>query len=176
MYCWEFTAKRELVEPLESSVATMPGRGKRVNSTAQNIIFNVYKYFERESAKTKNRVPSKLMHKTTEATGYGERTVGRIVPEKFAMSGAAFSSPAKRYKIDRKKIMMNDFNTEALWHAVHEFYSEKKYVTMDSLLLVIKEKGIFNGECTTLWRVMRKMGFKYKKVNDKRYIYMRNPV
>ena len=79
-----------MVEHLESSVATMPGRGKRVNSTAKNIIFNVYKYFERESAKTKNRVPPKLTHKTAEAKGYGERTVRRIVAEKSALSGAAF--------------------------------------------------------------------------------------
>ena len=148
----------------------MPGRGKRVNSTAKNIIFNVYKYFERESAMTKNRVPPKLTHKTAEATGYGERTVRRIVAES-ALSGAAFSSPAKRYKIDRKKIMMDDFNSESLRHAVHEFYREKKYPTMDSLLSAVKEKGIFSGERTTLWRIMLKMGFTYKKVNDKRYIY-----
>ena len=178
MYCREFAAKRELVEPLESSVAIMPGRGKRVNSTAKNIIFNVYKYFERESVKNKNRVPPKLTHKTAEATGYGERTVRRIVAEKSASSGAAFSSPAKRYKIDRKKIVMVNFDTEALRSAMHEFYSEKKYPTMDSLLSPVKEKnekGIFSGERTTLWRVMSKMGFKYKKVNDKQYI-LSNPV
>ena len=145
--------ERELVEPLESSVATMPGSGKRVNSTAKNIIFNVYKYFERKSAKTKNRVPPKL----TEATGYGECTVRRIVAEKSALSGAAFLSPAKQYKIDRKKIMIDDFNTEALWHVVLEFFSGKKYPTMDSLLSALKEQGIFSGECTTLWRIMYKM-------------------
>ena len=66
---------------------------------------------------------------------------------------------------------MDNFDTEALRSAVHEFYSEKKYRTMDSLLSAVKEKGIFSGERMTLWRVMRKMGFKYKKVNDKRYIY-----
>ena len=38
-------------------------------------------------------------------------------------------------------------------------------------LSAVKEKGIFSGERTTLWRVMCKMGFKYKKVNDKRYKY-----
>ena len=99
----------------------MPGRGKRLNSTAKNIIFNVYKYFERESAKTKNRVLPKLTHKTAEATGYGEHTVRRIVAEKSALSGAAFSSPAKRYKIDRKKVVMDDFDTEVLRNSVHEF-------------------------------------------------------
>ena len=73
---------------------------------------------------------------------------------------------------------MDDFDTEVLRSAVHEFYSEKKS-TVDSLLSAVKEKGIFSGEHTTLWRVMRKMGFKYK-VNDKQYIYiyiiMSNPV
>ena len=119
----------------------MPGRGKRVNSTAKNIIFNVYKYFERESAKTKNRVQPKLTHKTAEVTGYGEHTVRRIVAEKSALSGAAFSSPAKRYKIDRKKIVMDDFDTEALRSTVHKFYSDKKYPTMDSLLSAVRRRG-----------------------------------
>ena len=59
---------------------------------------------------------------------------------------------------------MDDFDTEAVRSAVHKFYSEKKYPTMDSLLSEVKEKGIFSGEHTTLWRVMRKMGFMYKKV------------
>ena len=95
-------------------------------------------------------MPPKLMHKTAEATGYGERSVRRIVAEKSALSGAAFSSPAKRYKIDRKKIVMDDFDTEALRSAVHEFYHEKKYPTMDSLLSAVKEKGIFCGERTTV--------------------------
>ena len=141
----------------------MPGRGKRVNSTAKNIIFNVYKYFENESVKTKNRVPPKLTHKTAEVTGYGEHTVRRIVAEKSALSGAAFFSPAKQYKIDRKKIVMDDFDTEALRSAVHEFYSENKYSTMDSLLSAVKEKGIFRGERTTLWRVMHILGLSIRR-------------
>ena len=82
----------------------MPGRGKRVNSTAKKIIFNIYKYFERESTKTKNRMPLKLTHKTAKATGYDERTVRKIVAEKFALSGtgAVFSSPGKWYKIEKR--------------------------------------------------------------------------
>ena len=60
---------------------------------------------------------------------------------------------------------------------MHEFYSEKKYPTMDSLLSAVKEKGIFSGERTTLWRVMRKMGWdlsiRRSMTSD---IYMSNPV
>ena len=59
--------------------------------------------------------------------------------------------------------MLDGFDTEALRCAVHEFYSER-YTAMDSLLLVVKHKGVFSGEHTTLWRVLRKVGLKYKKV------------
>ena len=103
-------------------------------------------FFEKESAKTKNKAPPRLTHKTAEATGYIERTVRRIVSEKSAQSGAAFCSPAKRYKLDRKKIVLDDFDTEALRRAIHEFYSEKKYPTMDSLLSAVKKRKVFSVE------------------------------
>ena len=57
----------------------MPGRGKRVNSTAKTIICNVYVYFERQCQKSKGRGPPKLMSKTAEATGYSKQTVHRVV-------------------------------------------------------------------------------------------------
>ena len=103
------------VEKLFSlSVLAMPGKGRRANSTAKSIIYNVYEYFERENAKSKYRCPQKLTFKTAEATGYSERTVRRIVTEKSEISGSAFISPAKCYKVDRKKIILDDFDMEAL--------------------------------------------------------------
>ena len=34
-----------------------------------------------------------------------------------------------------------------------------------------EQRGIFDGERVTLWKVLRKLGFKYKQVNDKMYVY-----
>ena len=77
----------------------MPGRGKRVNRTANASIYNVYKYFKKGSVKSKYRGPPKLTPKTAEATGYSERTVRRIIAEKLEISGAAFTSPPKRCEV-----------------------------------------------------------------------------
>lgn len=112
-----------MIYPVESVVLAMPGKGKRVNSTAKTIICNVYAYFERQSQKSKGRGPPKLVTKTAEATGYCERTVRRVVGEKKTLEGAAFVSPAKRYKAERKRIVVDDFDTEAIRRTVHEFYS-----------------------------------------------------
>ena len=35
------------------------------------------------------------------------------------------------------------------------------------MLLAAKEKGLNGGERVTLWRILRKMGFKFKDVNNK---------
>ena len=72
------------------SALAMPGRGKRVNRTANASIYHVYKYFEKGSAKSKYRGPPKLTLKTAEVTGYSECTVRRIVAEK---SEIGFTSP-----------------------------------------------------------------------------------
>ena len=88
----------------ESSGLAMSGRGKRVRSAVKAIIFNVYKYFERQALKSKYRGPSQVTRKTAEATGYPERTVRRIVGEKASLCGAAFTSPAKRYSACQHKL------------------------------------------------------------------------
>ena len=57
---------------------------------------------------------------------------------------------------------------------VHHFYCEKKYPTLDSLLLAAKEKGLFGGEHVTLWRILRKMGFSTRRLTI-RGTFMSNP-
>ena len=42
----------------------------------------------------------------------------------------------------------------------------RRSILLDSLLVAAKEKGIFSGERVALWRVLRKMGFGHKKVNE----------
>ena len=96
-----------------------------------------------------------MTRKTAEAAGYSERTVRCIVGEKASLCGVAFTSPAKRYKVDWT-VCLDDFDVEAIRHLVHDFYREKKYPTLDSLLLAVK-KGLFGGERATLWRILHKM-------------------
>ena len=72
-------------------------------------------------------------------------TILSRVAEKSVISGTTFTSPAKCYKIDRKRIVLGDFDTEALRRLLHDFYREK-FPTLDSVLVASKEKGIFSRE------------------------------
>ena len=58
-----------------------------------------------------------MTHKTAEATGYGDRAVRRIVSEKSALNGAAFSSGTRligrKFILTRK--LCNTLYTVVLW-------------------------------------------------------------
>ena len=84
-----------------------------MRSAAKAIIFNGYKYFERQASKRKYTGPSQVTRKMVEATGYPERPVRRIVGENASLCGAAFTSPAKWYKVDRRTVCLVDFDVEA---------------------------------------------------------------
>ena len=58
-------------------------------------------------------------------------------------------------------------NVEAIRKEVHAFYGRKEYPTLDSLLGVLKDKNLFQGGRTTLWKVLREMGFRHKKYQNK---------
>ena len=146
-------------------------KGKRINSTSKQIICNVYDYFENESKKRKGSVLPKLGKKTSEATGYCKRTVERIIVEKRKLEGAEYTSPEKRYKKSRLRIIVDNFDCDAIRRTVHEFYAKKEYPTLDKLLQILKEKELFTGGRISLWKLLRKIGFRYKKVNDKHYVY-----
>ena len=55
-----------------------------------------------------------MSSKTAQATGYSVRTVERVVAMKRASSGAVFQSPVKRYAASRARIVLDDFDTEAI--------------------------------------------------------------
>ena len=58
---------------------------------------------------------------------------------------------------------VDSFDNEAICHTVHAFYDRTEYPTLDKLLHVLKE---IKGGCISLWKLVRKIGFRYKKVND----------
>ena len=140
---------------------------------AKNIICRVHSYYEKESASYRNKLEwsPKLTKSTAEATGYSCKHVQRVVAEKSFLEGDKFELPCKLYKVSRKQIVVDDFDTEALRRSVHKFHRDKKYPTLGSLLEAAKKKDIFTGSCNTLWKVLRAIGFKHKQVKDKCYIY-----
>ena len=97
-----------------------------------------------------------MSSKTAQATGYSVRTVERVVAMKRVSSGAAFQFPVRRCTASRVRIVLDDFDAEAIRRTIHNFY-EKEYTTLKKLLSVLREKCLFCGHRTTTGIIHRRI-------------------
>ena len=145
------------------------GKGHRLPSQAKYVIESVRKFFESEKKEQKSILRDRVFERTAKALGVGVRTVYRIESE--FKTRDVLCTPQSRYSKSRVQVLLDDFNVEAIRRIVHEFYTKKEYPTLDNLLSVVKSRDVFTGGRTTLWQVLREMGFRYRKHENKRYIY-----
>ena len=128
---------------------------------------NVRAFFEKEKAckLTINRMA--VMKCTAEATGLSERTIRDIHKEHVAHDGQLLT-PVKRYTTSRIRINPDTFDREAIRRLVHAFYIRREYPTIAAVLEKAKEECGFPGCRFCLWRVLKEMGFTYKKRDNKK--------
>ena len=66
--------------------------------------------------------------------GVAERTITNIRQE-ASSGGAVFSSPAKRYKVSRRRVLVDTFDREAIRRKIYQLYEAKEHVTAKKLLV-----------------------------------------
>ena len=131
-------------------------KGKRLRSQTKEVVANVYDYFEELHRRQRTQGPLK---RTADATGVSCASIKRLWKEKADTGGAAFSTPTKRYRHSRR-LLVDDFDREAIRRKIYHLYQAKEHVTLNKLLLVLKEDNIFNGQRSTLHILLKEMGFK----------------
>ena len=136
----------------------------------KTLICKVYKHFKSQQNKSKGPSGS-ILKKMNEATGFCRSTVYCVLHQQKQLGPKKFESPVKRYVKSRKSICVDDFDVVAMRRTVHEFYNQKEYPTITKLLAVLRERELFSGGWTTSWKLLREIGFKYKTVDNKKYLY-----
>ncbi len=96
------------------------------------------------------------------------RTVCRIVSDKMTIPTTTFESPQKRYDQSRQRIVVDDFDRDAIRRKIHHLYEQKQHFTLNVILEILQEGELFHGGRSSLASLLNDMGFKYKKINDKR--------
>ena len=70
------------------------------------------------------------------------------------------------------RINLDDFSTDIIRREIHAAYTRKEYPTLDSLQKKLLDKQVIYGGRSTLHKIIREMGFRYKKRADgKLYVY-----
>ena len=128
-------------------------KGKRVCAQTKNVLLRVYDYFDNveqcgggwgalyRTSKATGELTSlyccvlvgilPLRHNNV---GYSEKTIKRVRSER-AVSGKDFLSPAKRYKSSRRRIVVDDFDREAIRRRIYQLYEAKENLTLSKLLV-----------------------------------------
>ena len=101
-------------------------------------------------------------------TGVPTRSVRRILAEKQSSFLGAFKSPIKRYKQSRERIFVDDFDRDAIRRKIHRMYEDKQHLTLAIIRQALRTDGLFFGGKTSLSKLLKEMGFSYKKINNKR--------
>ncbi len=152
----------------------MSQRGTPLNSQARDIILKVKDYFQREKAAGGFITPvQKVQERLCDATGISRSSIYRIDRQK--QSKGATSTPNKTRE-RKKPVQPDDFDREAIRRTIHKFYFRKELPTLDKLLAAVKDDVGFKGRRTALWELLKDLGFKYHKQNNRKYLTERNEV
>lgn len=158
-------------------------RGRPLKSQAREIVYNVHQFMENEAQSAKNRVFSKedfqiVMERTAQATGISRKTVSNILNEKESSeagasisTGTTFRTPKKgRYK-KTHRTTLDDFDYQIIRRKVYDFHTvENQVPTVKSLLNVLKRDISFTVGRETLRKILRELGFRFKKAESNRKI------
>lgn len=107
-------------------------------------------------------------------SGVSERTVTTITKEcEVAASTSKKISTPRKKRCQSNKIQLDDFDLCAIRTKIHQMYVVRKEVpTLGKLLAELKNDINFNGGRTTLWKIIRQIGFRFKKCGSKRKLLM----
>lgn len=153
-----------------------------IHSEAREIIANIIEKCDEERVQKHLRIPlNKSTERAAEYTGVGYSTIKKIRKEhkirKENSPDRLLKSPGKKRRIISRNILhVDDFDKCVIRNTIQDFYiQEKRVPTIPKLLTVIKEKINFPWGRKSLNRVVKSMGFRWRKCQSKRKILVERP-
>ncbi|XP_076037484.1 uncharacterized protein LOC143022948 [Oratosquilla oratoria] len=133
----------------------------RLVSQARNIILNVFKYFRRQGD---YEHIEDLEKRTAEAAQVSVRTVSRIRTQGKRSPQGVIESPERKKRTCSVMDKVDDFSREAIRREILSFYESGELPTLDLLLDVVTNPPVaYQGSRSTLWKLVRDLGFNFKK-------------
>jgi transposase len=154
--------------------------GKVYNGQSREIVAKVMDFMDAEARSDKVLIDlKKVRERVTAATGASKSTQTRIRAEKRNILQAAegklksFETPNKNRKRPKRVTGLDEFDLGAVRRIVNNFYLvEKCLPTVSKIRAKMMTELNFNGSKTSVRRILRKIGFKWRKTNSNKSILM----
>lgn len=154
------------------------GKGKTLHSGERRIVYSVYNFLKQLSLPSfRETINFNQAGKLTAlAIGRSERLVNEICKEarQSAKVGTeiVFSTPGKERKRKHNVTGLDDFSKDVLRRTVFSYYDKGEYPTALKLTRDLEQKIGYAGSVASTKRILREIGFRYKKTKDGRKFLM----
>ena len=119
---------------------------------------------------------AKCQERTAMACGVDLCTVQRIVNEAIkslkTSNCVTLASPSKKHVREKPVTGFDDLDKNLLRRKVFELYQKREYPTVKKPVVIMRDAIGVQGSQTSLIRVLKEMGFIYKKCGDGRKFLM----
>jgi transposase len=171
------------------------GSGKTLTGQSREIVYNVFNYFLHLNKKSDGGYPlmKDLYVLTSEATGVSQRSVQRVACEvrnqvtaavaatsqpstskeenpassKILSHQVTFRTPGKKRPRLAKKSTVDSFDQEVIRQTIYNFHLVQHTLpTLKKVLDVLKESINFEGGISSLRKIVRRLGFRWRKTQN----------
>lgn len=133
----------------------------------RRLVLQVERYFtlEKDNSGPLESVLA-VQKRTSDACGISEKTLRRLRKK----SEEDLDRPYKRVRLHPKTLDLSQGIKLSIRNIVYDMYKAKEYVTLKAILEKIKQKKLCDFGTNSLSIILKHMGFKYKKTNNRKVL------
>lgn len=139
----------------------------------RKMIYDVYCFMKKEADNNAVNNLKQCIKRTAEATKCSESTVRRILKgSKDSEFLIVFRTPGKNKRLNKKTVTnIDSFDQGVIKRIIHNFHvTEKELPTIGKLLTKLKDDLNFQGSAASLRRILKTLGFKWKRTDTNRKV------
>jgi hypothetical protein len=141
-------------------------KGAHITAAEKSVLCNIRKFFQKVSNSEIILNKNQVIKNTSMCSGFSESSVKRFT--KGCCEEDDYEESVCDGNIGRPSILLDNFFKDMIRRKVHEFYINKTYPTANNIYEeMCKEDDFPKMSETTFLRIMKSIGFQFKKLNSK---------
>lgn len=142
-----------------------------------DLILNAYKYFTTEKNNCDPlRSPNQVHKRTTDALQISDTKLKSVLKQSNSEDNSVKAKPKYKNRIQMKTVDAPKSHKIEVRNLIYSMYAEKKHITLNSLLAEIRAKQILEIGRSSIAELLKGIGVKFVKDNNRRALYEKRSV
>jgi transposase len=149
--------------------------GSVLNSQSQQLVVNLIEYFEKEKENMAPLLPlSSVLQRVADALKIAPRTVSTI--KSRHAEDPILRTPNKKRQRVKQCIDIDDNIKHEVRNVLYDMCAKKQNITVTTIYQTLKKQQILNVGRTSVHKIIKECGFRYKKSDNRRALFEQNHI